>query len=360
MTPTIHAAVIGFGPGGRVFHAPFLHAIEGLELTAILQRHGDEATQAYPDTRIVRSLEELLALPKLELVAISTPPTTHFELARKCLEANKHVVIDKPFVATSEQARELIDLARSKKLVLSAFQNRRSDGDFLTLQKLLASGELGRLVSMESRFERYRPELRGDIWKEKDEPGNGLLLDIGSHLVDQALVLFGTPSAVTADVRFDRDGTAVSDGFAILLHYPRLRVYLHATLLAASPGPRYVLHGTKGSYVKFGLDPQEDALKSGATLGCPHWGEEQESAWGKLTIMQNGIVTEKSVPTLPGDYRPYYENVRDAIWGKAALAVPAEQGWRIIRLLELALESSQQQRTISCESLGATPRRNTR
>ncbi len=360
MTTTIHAGVIGFGPGGRVFHAPFLHAIEGLELTAILQRHGDEAAQAYPDTRIVRSLEELLALPKLELVAISTPPTTHFELARQCLEANKHVVIDKPFVATSAQARQLMELARSKKLALSAFQNRRWDGDFLTLQKLLASGELGRVVSMESRFERYRPELRGDIWKEKNEPGNGLLHDIGSHLVDQAMVLFGAPKAVTADVRYDRDGTAVNDGFAIQLHYPRLRVSLYASLLTCAPGPRFVVHGTTGSYVKYGLDPQEDALKGGATLGGPHWGEEPESAWGKLTIMQNGTATEKSVPTLPGDYRPYYENVRDAIWGKAALAVPAEQGWRTIRLLELALESSQQQRTISCESLGATPRRNTR
>ncbi|MHB8303803.1 MAG: oxidoreductase [Acidobacteriaceae bacterium] len=355
MQPTIRAGVVGFGLGARIFHAPFLDAIEGLELAAILQRHGDEAAKAYPGAHIVRSVDALLAVPQLELVVISTPPATHFELARQALQADKHVVLDKPFVATSQQARQLMELARQRKRVLAVYQNRRWDGDFLTLQTLLSSGELGRLVSMESRFERYRPELRGAIWKEQDDPGNGLVHDIGSHLVDQALLLFGTPESVCADVRHDRDGTQVSDGFAIHLQYPRLRVSLFATLIAAAPGPRFVLHGTQGSYVKFGLDPQEDALRGGATLGGPHWGEEPESAWGKLTTLQEGIATERTVPTLPGDYRPYYENVRDAILGRAPLAVPPEQGWRTIRLLELALESSQQKRTISCAPLNAMP-----
>ncbi len=351
MGRTIRAGVIGFGLGGKIFHAPFLRVIDGLELAAILQRHGDAATLAYPDVPIVRTVEELLAQPELSLVVITTPPSTHFELARECLEAGKHVVIDKPFVASSEQARQLIKLARERKLVLSAYQNRRWDGDFLTLQKLIADGELGRLVSLESRFERHHPRLRPKKWQEKNLPGNGLVHDLGAHLVDQSLVLFGTPETVTADVRYDRDQTAVNDGFAIHLRYPRLRVSLYASLLAAAPGPRYVAHGTSGSYVKYGLDPQEPALKGGAILGGPHWGAEPESAWGKLTTIEDGVAVERAVPTLPGDYRQYYENVRDAILGRAPLDVPGEQGWRVIRLLELAIESSERRETIPCNSL---------
>lgn len=351
MSHPIRAAVVGFGLGGKIFHAPFLQAIDGFELAAILERHGEDAAKAYPRAAIVRTMEELLAQPELSLVVITTPPSTHFELARQCLEAGKHVVIDKPFVASSEQARQLIELAHAQKLVLSAYQNRRWDGDFLTLQKLIADGELGRLVALESRFERFHPGLRPKPWQEKNLPGNGLLFDLGAHLVDQALVLFGTPEAVTGDVRYDRDRTEVNDGFAVHLHYPRLRVSLYSSLLTAAPGPRFVALGTSGSYVKYGLDPQEPALKEGAVLGGPHWGEEPQQAWGNLTTIQNGVPVERSIPTLPGDYRRYYENVRDAILGRAALAVPGEQGWRVVRLLEMAMESSVRRKTVSCVSL---------
>ena len=350
-TDSIRAGVVGFGLGGRVFHAPFLQAVERLELVAILERHGESAAQAYPGVAIARTLDELLAQPQLSLIVVTTPPATHFHLARRCLEAGKHVVIDKPFVAASEQARQLIELAHARGLVLSAYQNRRWDGDFLTLKKLIADGELGRLVSLESRFERYSPGPRSKPWQEENLPGNGLLHDLGPHLADQALALFGTPESVTADVRFDRDRTAVNDGFAMHLKYPRLRVSLYGTLLAPVPGPRFVVHGTGGSYVKFGLDPQEPALKAGAKLGGPHWGEEPEAAWGKLTTIQNGVAAKRTVPTLAGDYRRYYENVRDAILGRAALAVPGEQGWRVIRLLELAIESSTRGRTMPCAVL---------
>ncbi len=351
MAGTIRAGIIGFGLGGRIFHAPFLQAVDGLELAAILERHGNDAAEAYPGVPIVRSVKELLEQPELELVVVTTPPSTHYQLARQCLEAGKHVVIDKPFTPGSAQALRLIGLARSQKVLLSAYQNRRWDGDFLTLQKLIADGELGRVVSLESRFERFHPGLRPKPWQEQNLPGNGLVHDLGTHLADQALVLFGTPEAVTADIRYDRDQTAVNDGFAIHLHYPRLRVSLYSTLLASVPGPRFVVHGTNGSYVKYGLDPQEPALKSGAAVGGPQWGEEPESAFGKLTRMQNGAAVEHVVPTLPGDYRAYYENVRDAILGHAPLAVPGGQGWRVIRLLELAIESSVRRQTLPCASL---------
>lgn len=355
MSGTIRAGVVGFGLGGRIFHAPFLQAVDGLELAAILQRHGNDAAEAYPSVPVVRSMEELLAQPELALVVITTPPSTHFELARQSLLANKHVVIDKPFVATSEQALELIELARARNRVLSAYQNRRWDGDFQTLEKLIAQGKLGRLVSLESRFERFHPGLRPKQWQEKNLPGNGLLHDLGAHLVDQALALFGVPETIAADIRHDRDQTAVNDAFTIELRYPRLRVWLYSTMLACAPGPRFVAHGTSGSYVKYGLDPQEPALKGGAVLGGPHWGEEPEAAWGMLTTIENGGVAERPIPTLPGDYRGYYENVRDAILGTAPLAVPGEQGWRVIRMLELAIESSDTRKAISCSALNAAP-----
>lgn len=351
MGRTIRAGVVGFGHGGSIFHAPFLHALDGLELTAILQRHGETAAQAYPGVAIARSMDELLAQPDLDLIVISTPPYSHFELARLALEANKHVVLDKPFVATSDEARQLIELARTRKRVLSVYQNRRWDGDFLTLQQVLAGKELGRLVTLESRYDLYRPGLRAKPWQEKALPGNGLLYDLGAHLVDQILMLFGTPETIFADVRKDRDVTVVDDAFTLHIFYPRLRVLVNSTLIARAAGPRFVAHGTLGSYVKYGLDPQEQALKDGATLGGPHWGEEPEANWGDMTTMRDGDVVERRVPTLPGDYRKYYENVRDAIWGITPLAVTAEQGWRTIRLLEMALESSEQRCAVPCSPL---------
>lgn len=355
MHRTIRAGLVGFGHGGTIFHAPFLDAVEGLELAAILQRHGDTAAKAYPGVTIARSMDELLALPELDLIVISTPPSTHFELARQALEAGKHVVLDKPFVATSEEARQLIELARARSCILSIYQNCRWDGDFQTVQQILASDELGRVITFESRYDRYRPGPRTKPWQEKTLPGNGVLHDLGAHLVDQALVLFGTPEAIMADVRLERDAAVVNDAFTVTLIYPRLRVLLSSTMLARTAGPRFVAHGTLGSFVKFGLDPQERALQGGATLGGPHWGEDPEANWGTLATMRGEHPVERRVPTLPGDYRKYYENVRDAIWGDAPLAVTAEQGWRTIRLLELALESSAARCTIPCASLDATP-----
>lgn len=351
MTETIRAGVIGFGLGGRIFHAPFLEAVGGLQVAAILQRHGDDAARLYPTAHIARTMDELLALSDISLVVVTTPPTTHFDLARQCLEAGKHVVVDKPFTATSDEARQLIQLARARNRMLSVYQNCRWDGDFLTLQRLLNSGELGRLVTLESRFDRFNPGPRRAAWQERNDAGNGILHDLGSHLVDQSLVLFGVPETLIADVRRDRDQSAVNDAFDIHLYYPRLRVTLGSTLLARASGPRFVVHGTLGSYVKFGKDPQEQSLKDGAKIGGPRWGEESESAWGTLTTTENGAAVSRKVSTLPGDYRRYYQNLRDAVLGHGPLAVPAEHGWRVIRMLELVMESSERKCAVSCAPL---------
>jgi scyllo-inositol 2-dehydrogenase (NADP+) len=336
----IPVGLAGFGVAGRTFHAPVIRAVPGLQLTAIVQRTGDAAQQAYPDVRVVRSLEDLLRDPNIRLVVVATPNDSHYELARKCLLAGRDVVVDKPFTTASREAQDLDHLARSEGRVLSIYQNRRWDGDFLTVRKLIDSGVLGRLTLFESHFDRYRLARRPGAWREGVGPGSGVLFDIGPHLVDQALVLFGMPEAITADVRIERDDAVVDDAFDILLHYPKLRVLLRATMLACAPGPRFVVNGTRGSYVKYGLDPQEEALKAGATPDGPEWGEEDESRWGTLTLAEESGNVARPVRTEAGDYRQFYANVRDAINKEAALAVTAEQATQVIRLLELALESS--------------------
>ncbi len=349
----IGVAVIGFGLAGQVFHAPFVSAVPGLTLEAIVQRKGDEAANAYPDTRILRTVEEALEDPAIELIVVGTPNETHYALAKQALQAGKHVVIDKPFTATSAEAKDLTTLAASRKLILAPFHNRRWDGDFLTVRKLLREKALGRLVTYESHFDRFRPLPREATWKESGNSANGMLFDLGPHLVDQALVLFGVPETITASVRKDRDDTAIEDAFDITLDYPQLRAHCRATMLACINAPRFLLHGTKGSFRKYGLDPQEPALVGGAKvppMGEGDWLAEKDTDWGTLTVAPDPAdpttLVSTPVKTEFGDYRPYYANVRDAINGAAPLAVTPEDGYRVIRLLELARQSSIEKRSL--------------
>jgi len=352
----IGVAVIGFGLAGKVFHAPFVSAVPGLKLEVIVQRKGDEAAKAYPQTRILRSFEEALQDAAVQLIVIATPNETHFELAQKALEAGKHVVIDKPFAGTSAEAKKLSEMASVKGLVLAPFHNRRWDGDFITVEKLLKEKAVGRLVTFESHFDRFRPLPRENTWKESGDQSHGMLFDLGPHLVDQVLSLFGTPEAITASVRKDRDDTQIEDAFDITLHYPRLLAHCRTTMLAADPAPRFLLHGTSGSFKKYGLDPQEPTLVAGATvprMGEGEWLAEPETEWGTLTLAPDpsdpGTLTHTKIETALGDYRLYYANVRDAINKTAALIVTPEDGFHVIRLLELARQSSLQQRTMQVE-----------
>ena len=358
MSAEIGVAVVGFGLGGRVFHAPFVSAVPGLKLEAIVQRKGEEAAKAYPETRILRSIEEALSDPKIKLVVVSTPNETHFSLAKQALLAGKHVVIDKPFAASSAEARDLVELALKKGLKVVPFHNRRWDGDFLTVQSVLAGGSIGRLVTFESHFDRFRPLPREGTWKEAGDAANGLLMDLGPHLVDQALALFGAPDAITASVRKDRDKTDIEDAFDITLHFTRdghgLLAHCRTSMLACDAAPRFLLHGTRGSFKKYGLDPQEPALVHGAKvpqLGSgDNWLEEDVADWGTLTVApvpsDPGTLVRHEVITERGDYRGFYANVRDAINGDAEQAVSAEDGYRVVRLLEMARESSREGRTL--------------
>jgi scyllo-inositol 2-dehydrogenase (NADP+) len=353
MSAEIGVAVIGFGLAGQVFHAPFVSAVPGLKLEAIVQRNGDEAAKAYPATRILRSFEEALNDPTVQLIVVGTPNETHFNLAKQSLLAGKHVVIDKPFASTSEEADELEKLGKQKGLVLAPFHNRRWDGDFLTVKKLLAEEAVGRLATFESHFDRFRPVPRENTWKESPSISSGLLFDLAPHLVDQALALFGVPQGITASVRMDRDHTDIEDAFDITLEYPKLRAHCRSSMLACDAAPRFLLHGTKGSFKKYGLDPQEPALLGGAKvppMGQGEWLAETEDHWGTLTVAPDptdpGTLTRTKVKTELGDYRNFYANVRDAINGTAELAVKPVDGYRSIKLLEMARQSSLEGRTL--------------
>jgi scyllo-inositol 2-dehydrogenase (NADP+) len=357
----IGAAVIGYGLGGRVFHAPFVSAVPGLRLDAIMSSRTDEVKAAYPGVKVLRTPEEVLAEPDVELVVVSTPNETHFDMAKRFLEAGKHVVIDKPFAGTSAEARELMELARSKGVLVVPFHNRRWDGDFKTVTKLLHEDAVGRLVTFESHFDRFRPMPRENTWKEAGNPANGMLFDLGPHLVDQCLALFGTPESITASVRADRDETEIEDAFDITLGYvkngKRLLAHCRTSYLACDNAPRFLLHGTKGSFRKFGLDPQEPKLVAGAKVppmgSAEVWLEEPESMWGTLTVAPNpadpGTLVTRQVKTELGDYRDFYANLRDAVLGEAELAVTPEHGYQTIRLLEMARESSAKGCTLKVE-----------
>ena len=344
----IDVGLIGFGLAGRAFHAQVIRATPGLRLAAILQRHGNEAAEKYPDVRVVRSVAELLDIRDIRLIVIATPNETHAPIARQCLEAGRDVVVDKPFATTLEEAAELVELARNCGGLISVYQNRRYDGDFQALRQLVADGTLGRIVRFETNYDRFRPDLKPGAWRERTGPGSGILFDIAPHLIDHALVLFGLPEAVTADVRLERTVAVVDDAFDIMLHYPAgMRAVLRSTMLAVAPRPRFVMHGTRGSFFKQTFDPQEINLRHGNIPESGPWGGEPQEDWAVLTTIVNDAVMKRRVPSSASDYRDYYANVRDAILGRATLAVSPEYALDVMRVLEIAQESSRTRCTIA-------------
>ena len=343
----VEVGLVGFGLAGRAFHAPVIRAVPGLHLRAILQRKGTEAAENYPDVSIVRSMDELLAIPEIRLVVIATPNETHFPFAMQCLEAGRDVVVDKPFTTTLKEAVSLVEYAKKAKRLLTVYQNRRYDGDFQAIRQLVAGGVLGRIVRFETTYDRYRPQLKPGAWRETARPGSGILFDIAPHLIDHALVLFGLPEAIAADVRIEREQALADDAFDITLHYPGgLRAVLRSSILAAAQRPRFVLLGTKGSFMKQTFDPQEMNLRRGYIPTDTAWGAEPEENWGILTVPAGDSFGHRRIPSATGDYRDYYANVRDSLLGRAELAVSPEYALNVMRALELARESSEKRYTI--------------
>ena len=341
----IQVGLMGYGLSGRVFHGPLLKANQGFNVSHIYTKDPEKAAAAqldFPGAQIVSDVDPIFESNTVELVVICTPNIQHSALAKRALETGKHTVVEKPFTVTSEEAAELAALAREHNRVLSVYQNRRFDGDFKTLKQLIDSEKLGRIVSFESRFDRYRPEFKVNSWREDALPGSGILYDLGSHLIDQALCLFGLPDELYADISSERRG-AVEDAFEVVLYYPELKVTLTAANLIKEPTPRFALYGTKGAYVKYGLDPQEEALREGKLPLTLDWGAEPEAQWGIL----NDDSGRHPLPTQNGSYPDYYQGVYQAIVSGEPLPVTAEDGLAVIRLIEAALLSHESKARVS-------------
>ena len=349
MERTITVGIAAFGMSGKIFHAPLLAHHKNFRIKRIVERTKTEAQNLYPGIIVSRSFDDLLKDKEIELIVVNTPDQTHFEYAKKSLEAGKHTVIEKPFVQTVEQGEELIALARKNEKVLSVFQSRRWDGDFITVQKVIKDGVLGRLVDYESHFDRYKNIIQIDSWKDQSAAGAGILFNLGSHMIDQALVLFGMPEAVTAHLKIVRVGGEVDDWYDIRLHYKIVNVSLRASFLAREPGPRFTLHGTHGSFVKYGLDPQEEALKQGKDPNDPDWGKESKEWWGWLNTEKDGGQFSRRYETLAGNYSLFYDNIFDSITHGKELAVKPDEALNVIRIIKAAQKSSSQQKTITIE-----------
>ncbi|MEG3133749.1 oxidoreductase [Rouxiella sp. T17] len=343
MTAALRVGLIGYGFASKTFHSPLISGTPGLELAVVSSSDASKVNADWPSVHVVATPEEVFADPTIDLVVIPTPNTTHFPLAQQALEAGKHVVVDKPFTVTLGEARSLNILAEEQGKLLSVFHNRRWDADFLTIKALIKEGSLGEIVYFESHYDRFRPQVK-TRWRESADLGSGIWYDLGSHLLDQALELFGVPETIYSDQAKIRPGAQAVDYFHTVLTYPRSRVVLHASVYAAAETPRFVLQGEKGSYVKFGLDPQEDRLKSGERLPQPDWGYDMRD--GVVTMSHDEVMAEKTLLTIPGNYPAYYAGVRDAINGQGENPVSASQAIKVMELIELGIESAQQQKAL--------------
>ncbi|MBZ9538735.1 oxidoreductase [Modicisalibacter tunisiensis] len=351
MKESFNVGVVGYGFASQTFHVPLIQATPGLELIAVSSSDAAKVHRDLASVAVEASPQALFARSDMDLVVIPTPNESHFPLAKAALAAGKHVVVDKPFTVTLSEARQLRTLAERAGRLLSVFHNRRWDSDFLTVRELLAGEQLGRVVHVESRFDRFRPEVR-QRWREQAKPGGGIWYDLGPHLLDQAHQLFGLPQAILLDLATRRDGAQIDDDFLALLDYEDKRVSLHASALVAAESPRFVIHGTQGSYVKYGLDPQEARLKQGE-IPAPRWGEDTRN--GRLTLAaEDGRLTEREHPTLPGDYLAYYQGVRDALLGEGGNPVPVDEALAVMQLLETGLDSARQQRWLRLKEKNAS------
>ncbi|WP_129308966.1 Gfo/Idh/MocA family oxidoreductase [Streptomyces sp. L2] len=350
----LRVGLVGYGLAGSVFHAPLIAATEGLALDTVVTANPERRKQAlaeFPDVRLAATPEELFdRADELDLVVVASPNKTHVPLATASLEAGLPVVVDKPVSGTAAEARALAALADDRGLLLSVFQNRRWDNDFLTLRRLLAEGALGDVWRFESRFERWRPRPKGG-WRESGDPAEigGLLYDLGSHVVDQALLLFGPAAQVYAETDIRRPGAETDDDtFIAITHASGVRSHLYVSATAAQLGPRFRVLGSQAGYVKYGLDPQEAALREGLRPETPDWGTEPESLWGALGSGESPLTNGGTpVPTTPGDYPAYYTAVAHALTGTGPNPVTALEAAATLDVLEAARKSASTEATVT-------------
>lgn len=331
---------------GRVFHAPFIHLHPGFQLKSVWERTKNESQQFYPYIQVVRTMEEILDDPTVELVIVNTPTGTHFDYTRKVLRAGKNAIVEKAFTATVAEAKELRDLADEKGLYLSVFQNRRWDSDFRTVRNVVEEGWLGEIMEAEFHYDRYNDQLSPKAHKETPAPGAGIVYDLSPHLIDQALTLFGMPESVFADLRVTRPGSKVDDYFEILLYYPLMRVRLKSGYQVREPIPSYVVHGRKGSFLKSRADIQEALLLQNIPPTSENWGIEPESERGLLCTEKDGKLIRERIPSMPGNYYLYYDGIYKAMREGGVLPVTAEDGVNVMQIIELVFSSHNSGRRI--------------
>jgi len=340
----IRAALVSFGISSKTFHAPFLTTMPEFELVAVVERNSEQSKEKYPWVTVYKSIDELLKDDRIELVVITSPNETHFPYAKMVLEAGKNVVVEKPFTNTSTEAMELVELAKSTGKVCSVYHNRRYVADYLTMKDILQKKLLGDLHEFEAHYDRYRPDPRTyGLWREKPTPGSGVFYDLGSHLVDQALQLFGHPKYVIADIRRQKPYSVVDDYFDVRLDYGFLKVLVKSGMLVREMGPRYMMHGTKGSFMKYGEDPQEEMLKAGELPVGPDWGKEPASQFGLIHTEIDGKIIREIYPSVQGGFGKYYQNLYASIREGAPVLESPENGYNLIRIIELSFESSEKQ-----------------
>lgn len=342
----IKTALLSFGMSGKLFHAPFIQLHPGFELAGAWERSNQLIGNIYPGVTSYHSLEAILADDSIELVVVNTPTGTHYGYAKQVLQAGKHAVVEKAFTTTVAEAVELKELAAAVNRKISVYQNRRWDSDFKTLKKILAEGWLGELVEAEIHFDRYKPQLSPKVHKETSGAGAGLLKDLGPHLIDQALCLFGPPQALFADIRTTRQDSVVDDWFDILLFYPTLRLRLKSSLFVKEALPGYIFHGKNGSFIKGRTDIQETELLAGKVPNLTDWGTEPARERGLLHVEKNGKQIRKKIKSLQGNYYGYYDGVYKAIRENGEMPVTAEDGIQVMRIIETAIKSSAEKKVL--------------
>ncbi|GBF18284.1 putative dehydrogenase [Arenibacter algicola] len=342
----INTALCSFGMSGYVFHAPFIEVHPAFNLYGVWERTKNNAQAKYPNIKTFRTLEEMLADQNIELVVVNTPSVTHYDFAKQAINSGKNVVVEKPFTATVEQAEELIQLAKEKNVALSVYHNRRYDSDFKTVKKILDEGWLGNIVEAEIHYDRYDPGLSYKLHKEIPTAAVGSIYDLGSHLIDQALVLFGMPNAVFADLDTYRPNSKVGDYFDIKLFYSTHRVILKSSYYVREALPGNIMNGTKGTFIKSKADIQEAELQAGNIPGSKDWGAEPDKEKGLLHTEKDGKIIREQVPTLNGDYMEYYEGIYQALRNNGLVPVTGTEGMDVIRVIEAALKSNREKKVI--------------
>jgi scyllo-inositol 2-dehydrogenase (NADP+) len=342
----IKTALLSYGMSGEIFHAPLLSVEPGFELSSVVQRNSDKAKKRYPNVKIVRNVNEIFDDHTIELVVVNTPNELHYQFAAQALEAGKHVIVEKPFTVTTQDADRLIDLAKKKNKLLTVFQNRRWDGDFLTVKSIVENKLVGKIAEFELHYDRYRNYIEANTWKEEQGPGSGILFNLGSHMLDQVVSLFGMPSELDARVGIQRPNGKVEDYYDVRMQYKDFHAIVKSSYLVREATPRYILHGTEGSFIKYGIDPQEQALKDGKTPGMTGWGTEGKEWWGKINSTINGLHVEGLIETVPGNYTQFYKSLYESIRNGKPLSVKPEESKDVIRLIEACYESNQSRKAV--------------